>query len=543
MTTSLRQAEQIGADLVVFGELAITGYPPEDLLYRDDFIEKNEAAVVELAKRSNQTAVIVGYVERDPADTNTLYNSAAICANGEIKGNYRKQFLPNTMVFDEKRYFKPGDNAPLWSIAGTKIGLNICEDMWHTKTPCISMANEGAQLLITINGSPFHKDKEQERHQAIKKIATSTKTPMLYVNLVGAQDELVFDGRSTIFNGQGELVAQANAFQEELLVADIITEQKIANREVPLVTGMPTILKPDIEPPIINSAEDPHALTWEALKLGLNSYVINNGFSEVCIGLSGGIDSALTAVLAAECFGAKNVHAIMMPSRYSSDHSITDSELLANNLGINLYKVPIEEAHKTFLNMFEEPLGTDLGITDENLQSRIRGLILMAFSNKFSWLTLATGNKSELAVGYSTLYGDTVGGYAPIKDLWKTEVYELANWFNKTNGASQNPALIPENIINKPASAELRPDQRDDQSLPPYEILDQILEAYVEQNLSPQIIFEMGFKQKQVEDVIRLVNRAEYKRRQTPIGTRISKRAFGKDRRMPITNHFLGEIE
>jgi len=507
-------AQKEDTEVIVFGELSITGYPPEDLVFNKKFIEQNLAALDQIAEQTADITAIVGFIDKDP-DGSSIYNAAAICSNGKIQGTYRKHHLPNYSVFDEKRYFKRGTKTPVWKINGTIIGVTICEDIWESNSPAIKMVEKGAELIITINGSPFHEDAQQERSDTIKSIIKQTRTPLIYTNLVGGQDEIVFDGNSTIYSHEAKPIFKLNSFSEELGFYD-------------LELGQQTNEKQTIE---IHNIDQNNEI-WEALKLGLKSYVQDNGFNTICLGLSGGIDSAITAVIAAEALGKENVKAILMPSKYSSDHSVSDALELCENLGIQSYTVPINPAHDSFLKIFEDPFGSGaLGLTEENLQSRLRGLTLMAFSNRFGWLVAATGNKSELAVGYSTLYGDTVGAYGVIKDVWKTKVFELANWYNDKNGTQ-----IPENTITKPPSAELREDQTDQQSLPPYEVLDEILKKYVEEDLSFDEIVEDGFEENLVTKIITLVNRAEYKRRQCPIGTRITKKAFGKDRRIPITN-------
>jgi len=512
----IKKASSEQCDLVVFGELALTGYPPEDLLYKSDFVEKNLQALQIIAQSTKDCGAIVGFVDQDPDDRSKLFNAAALCFDGKVQGVYHKQKLPNNSVFDEKRYFSHGDDCQPFEFKGKKIGLTICEDIWDPESPAFKAAENGAEVTITINGSPFHKSIRAERNEVAKKVVHQTNKPLVYVNLVGGQDELLFDGHSFILNKDGQTEFQASGFKEELLIHTISSPQKETKSKTRS-----------------NKFEPNLGEIWNALTLGFRSYVLDNGFSKTCVGLSGGIDSALTTVIAVDAIGAENVKAVLMPSRYSSDHSINDSIELCKNLGVEYFQIPIEKAHGAFQDSLANAFNDEIisGLVDENLQSRIRGVILMAFSNRFNCLVAATGNKSELAVGYSTLYGDTVGAYAVIKDLWKTQVYDLANWYNQ-----QGRPEIPQNIIHKPASAELRPDQRDNQTLPPYDVLDKILKQYVELDLSAQDIIEYGFEKTVVNKVVELVNRAEYKRRQCPIGTRISKKAFGKDRRMPITN-------
>ena len=543
---ALAKAEAANCDVAVFAELTIPGYPPEDLVYKRRFIEENKAALQRVAEATGTCAAIIGYLDLDPdADWDApdapyppvVYNAAAVCAEGEVKGSYYKHALPNYDVFDEKRYYTSGTEYPLWSIAGVNVGVCICEDAWIDDGPVNVLADGGAQMLININASPYHFNKMEERYEMLNNRVSETGTPMAYVNLVGGQDELVFDGASVVYTADGELVARAAQFAEQVHVADFeVAEPKPVTLPVTTVTAKSSVSQAGL-PPVLEPILDPLEEIWQALVLGAKDYVHNNGFTEVCFGLSGGIDSALTAAIAADALGPENVHAVMMPSRYSSDHSVTDSEKLCQNLGINVRTIAIEPAHQAFLEMLAASFGTDdPGLTEENLQSRIRGVTLMALANKFGWLVLTTGNKSELAVGYSTLYGDTAGAFAVIKDAWKLQVYALAEDYNRRAGRE----IIPAAILTKAPSAELRPDQRDDQSLPPYEVLDPMLIQLVEQNKTPAELIEAGGDPEVVRRIARLVDVAEFKRRQSPLGTRITKRAFGKDRRMPITNQYRG---
>ena len=553
---AVTQAEEAGCDLAVFGELSICGYPPEDLLFKPKFIEDNRAALARVAEASGDCAVIVGYVDRDESDggepdvaapdlskvpgapaTGAVLNAAAVCANGEVKGRYVKHWLPNYNVFDEKRYFRPGDEYPLWSIAGVTVGVCVCEDMWVDPSPVNVMADGGAQLIVNINASPYHQDKVEARDAMIARRVEETATPLVYVNLVGGQDELVFDGTSVVVDGSGETIARSKQFAEQVQVADFaVTDSKPVSLPVTMVTDRPSASVEGL-PPKLEPLLEPLEEIWEALVLGARDYVHNNGFTDICFGLSGGIDSALTAAIAADALGPDHVHAVMMPSRYSSDHSLSDSEKLCQNLGIEGRTISIEPAHAAFLEMLTPEFETDeWGLTEENMQSRLRGVILMALANKFGWLVLTTGNKSETAVGYSTLYGDTAGAYAVIKDVWKLQVYELARDYNRR----ANREIIPENILTKAPSAELRPDQRDDQSLPPYEVLDPMLAEIVEHNKTAADLIAAGHDPETSKRIARLVDIAEFKRQQSPLGTRITKRAFGKDRRMPITNLYRG---
>ncbi len=543
---ALRRAEQAGCDVAVFPELAIPGYPPEDLVYKRRFVEENQAALERVAAATGDCAAVVGYLHPGPTpDPDSLdapyppviYNAAAVCADGEVKGSYFKHALPNYDVFDEKRYYTPGTEFPLWSIAGVTVGVSICEDMWIDNGPVNVLADGGAQMVININASPYRQGKIEDRNRHLRKRIGETGTPMAYVNLVGGQDELVFDGASVVMDTDGELVARAGQFVEQVHVADFeVTNPKVVTLPVIEVTGTDSRSMVGL-PPVLEPRLEPLEEMWRALVLGARDYVHNNGFTEVCFGLSGGVDSAITAVLAAEALGPEHVHAVMMPSRYSSDHSVSDSEKLCQNLGINSRTVAIEPAHSAFMEMLDPSFGDEpWGLTEENLQSRIRGVTLMALANKFGWLVLTTGNKSELAVGYSTLYGDTAGAYAVIKDVWKLQVYELCRDYNRRAGRE----VIPEAILTKAPSAELRPDQRDDQSLPPYEILDPLLIELVERNRTAAELIEAGGDPDIVTRLARLVDIAEFKRRQSPLGTRVTGRAFGRDRRMPITNQYRG---
>ena len=542
------QAEAAGCDIVAFPELAITGYPPEDLVLKPGFVADNLAALSTVAARTRRCAAVVGYVAAD----RDLYNAAAVCAGGEVLGTYRKRLLPNYAVFDEERYFTPGDaNDPfeLYVIGGVKVGISICEDIWSPTGPLAEQAAGGAELNININGSPFHAGKAHTRERMLATRAADASCALAYVNQVCGQDELVFDGGSMVFDAEGELVARAAMFAEELLITDLVIEPVYRKRlldprgrrtEEPMrlvhVSDQP-VAHTEVAPVRIAPLPDPDAELYHALVLGTRDYVLKNGFTDVVIGLSGGIDSTLVACIAVDALGADHVHGVSMPSRYSSDHSRTDAADLAAMLGIDYRTVAIEPAFNAFLDMTAESFaGRATDLTEENLQSRIRGTTLMALSNKFGWMVLTTGNKSEMAVGYFTIYGDSVGGYAIIKDVLKTRVYDLCRYVNRRDGRE----TINESVITKPPSAELRPDQRDDQSLPPYEVLDPILRLYVEDDRTAAEIVEMGHDEAIVRRVTRLVDINEYKRRQCPPGVRVSVKAFGKDRRLPITNGYRG---
>jgi NAD+ synthase (glutamine-hydrolysing) len=546
---ALGQAEDRGCDLAVFPELAITGYPPEDLLLKPGFVGDNRRALDRVARASRACAAVVGFVDvgRD------LYNAAAVCAFGQVQAVYHKRNLPNYAVFDEQRYFAPGTGAsPLVEVAGVRIGVSICEDAFSPTGPIASQAAGGAELVVNINASPYYANRLAERERMLATRASDASCVLVYVNQVGGQDELVFDGASMVFDAHGDLLARAGQFSEETLVCDVEVLPVFRKRlldprgravEAPLpvvdVTSAPRVDDPaavchgQIAQPL-----PPVQEVYEALVTGTRDYVHKNGFTDVAIALSGGVDSSLVAVIAADAVGPDHVHGVLMPSRYSSDHSLTDAEKLAVELGIDHRVIPIEPAHAAFLDMLAPSFeGLDPDITEENLQSRIRGVAMMALSNKFrGWLVLTTGNKSEMAVGYSTLYGDTAGGFAVVKDVPKLLVYELC----RDRNARAGRPLVPEGVLTKPPSAELRPDQRDDQSLPPYELLDPILEAYVEDDRTAADLVGMGFDAALVERITRLVDTAEYKRRQTPPGVRVTPKAFGKDRRVPITNRYRG---
>jgi NAD+ synthase (glutamine-hydrolysing) len=542
------RAEAAGCDLIAFPELAITGYPPEDLVLKPGFVADNEAALGKLAARTRHCAAVVGFVDED----RDLFNAAAVCANGDVLGTYRKRLLPNYAVFDEARYFTPGDETDpleLYVISGVEVGVSVCEDVWSPDGPLAEQADGGAELAVNINGSPYHRGKGTDRERMLATRAADAHSALVYVNQVGGQDELVFDGCSLVFDAEGHLLARGRPFVEDLVIVDVpippVYRQRLLDPRgrrsqisLPQVSVSPAPIVHDepLSAPIVEPLE-PVAELYAALVLGTGDYCRKNGFSDVVVGLSGGIDSSLVAVIAAEALGAEHVHGVSMPSRYSSDHSRTDAATLAANLGLDYRIISIEPAFAAFLEMLEPSFaGRQPGLTQENIQSRCRGQLLMALSNEFGWMVLTTGNKSELAVGYFTIYGDSVGGYAAIKDVLKTEVYALARYVNERAGRE----VIPEAIITKPPSAELRPDQRDDQSLPPYDVLDPILALYVEEDRTAAEIIELGHDEAIVRRVTRLVDLAEYKRRQSPPGVRVTTKAFGRDRRLPITNGYRG---
>ena len=543
------QAEAAGCDIIAFTELAITGYPPEDLVLKAGFVADNLEALGKVAAHTGRCAAVVGYVAAD----RDIYNAAAMCANGEVLGSYRKRLLPNYGVFDEARYFTPGDASDpyeLYVIGGVKVGISICEDVWSPTGPLADQAAGGAELNININGSPYHFAKVLDRERMLATRAADASCALVYVNQVCGQDELVFDGGSMVFDADGRLVARAAQFVEELLITDVHIEPVYRKRlldprgrrtevEMPLVhvsdasLARQTVAAEQRIAPVLA----PDAELYEALVLGTGDYVRKNGFTDVVIGLSGGIDSTLVACIAVDALGPEHVHGVSMPSRYSSDGSKTDAADLALALGIDLRTIAIEPAFAAYLEMTADSFaGKPADLTEENLQSRVRGATLMALSNKFGWMVLTTGNKSELAVGYFTVYGDSAGGFAVIKDLLKLRVYELCHYVNRRAGR----IIINESVLTKPPSAELRPDQRDDQSLPPYEVLDPILELYVEEDRTASEIIELGHDEALVRRITRLVDLMEYKRRQCPPGVRVSVKAFGKDRRLPITNAYRG---
>ena len=532
------EADAAGCDLVAFPELTLTGYPPEDLVLKAGFVADNQTWLEDFAAKTGDCIAVIGFVD---GSDGVLYNAAAICHRGRIVHRYYKNLLPNYSVFDEERYFTPGDDAAdaatIYRIGGALVGVTICEDIWSPVGPVAAQARAGATLAVSINASPFHRGRLQERVAMIAERARDNSCAVAYVNQMSGQDELVFDGGSMVVDATGAVVARAAQFAEDLLVTSIElpAAQPRAKARVIELTDEPrgtTRASATLVEPLGDLAQ-----VYGALVVGTRDYVSKNGFTDVVIGLSGGIDSALVAAIAVDALGAEHVHGVSMPSRYSSEGSRTDAAKLAANLGVELRTISIEPAFSAYLEMTAESFaGKAADLTEENLQSRVRGTTLMALSNKFNWMVLTTGNKSELAVGYFTLYGDSVGGYAVIKDLLKTTVYELCEFVNARAGRE----VIPRDIITKPPSAELRPDQRDDQSLPAYEVLDPILELYVERDRTASEIIAMGHDEALVRRIARLVDVNEYKRRQGPPGVRVTRKAFGKDRRLPITNGYRG---
>jgi NAD+ synthase (glutamine-hydrolysing) len=517
MTAWSARATEANADVVVFPELAITGYPPEDLVLRPAFVDDNLEAVLRLAKdTAGGCSILTGFVDRTERG---IHNAAALLANGDVVASYHKVKLPNYGVFDEQRTFVPGDAECAVRLAGSELGLSICEDAWAPGAPFDAYAERETPVIININGSPYHRGKAGEREAICRERALETGAWILYVNAVGGQDELVFDGGSLVVSPDGTVRHRAAVFEDDLLVVELDGELSYAES------------RPD--PP-----GEPEEI-YRALVLGLGDYVWKNGFREVVLGLSGGVDSALVAVLAADALGADAVRALAMPSRYSSPESLEDAAAVAARLGVRLDEVEIDAVFSSYLEALEPSFAsTAPGVAEENLQARIRGNLLMAMSNRFGSLVLATGNKSEYAVGYATLYGDMAGGFAPIKDVPKTLVYELVRWRNARDGG-EGP--IPERVVTKPPSAELRPDQKDTDSLPPYDELDPIVEAYVEDDRSPEDLVAQGADRDVVRRVVAMIDRAEYKRRQAAPGIKITPKAFGRDRRMPITNRYRPE--
>jgi NAD+ synthase (glutamine-hydrolysing) len=517
MTAWASRATEAGADVVVFPELAITGYPPEDLVLRPAFVDDNLSALEHLAKRTaGGCSIVTGFVDRTDRG---LHNAAALVANGEIVARYHKVKLPNYGVFDEQRTFVPGAAECAVRLAGSELGLSVCEDAWAPGPPFDAYAARQTPIVLNINGSPYHRGKAGERVEIARDRALETGAWIVYVNTIGGQDELVFDGGSMVVAPDGTLRHRAAMFEEDLLIVDIEGDHSVAED------------RPDWP----NEPED----IYRALELGLGDYVRKNGFEEVVLGLSGGVDSAFVAVLAADALGAGSVRALTMPSRYSSPESAEDATEVARRLRIRLEEVAIDDVFSAYLDALREPFhGTEAGLAEENIQARIRGNLLMAFSNRFGSMVLATGNKSEYAVGYATLYGDMAGGFAPIKDVPKTLVYELVRWRN-AQGPGEGP--IPRRVVSKAPSAELRPDQKDTDSLPPYDQLDPIIDAYVVEDRSPEEIEASGVNPDLVERVVQLIDRAEYKRRQAAPGIKITPKAFGRDRRMPITNRYRPE--
>jgi NAD+ synthase (glutamine-hydrolysing) len=550
---AIDEARSSGVDLLTFPELAVCGYPPEDLLFKPQFITENLRSLEKVVEASPGLTIVAGFV--DPKED--IYNAAAIIHDGRLAGVYHKIYLPNYGVFDENRYFRAGSECPVYIIGGIGVGVNICEDIWYEAGPATTQAYSGAEVIVNISASPYHVGKGSFRERMVATRAADNVAIFAFCNLVGGQDELVFDGNSMVLDEKGRLIAKGKQFEEDLIITDLDVESVFRTRlhdprwrkvtplmegqgwretrivvsEVPLGSPKPTIPRRQHEMRGLPGE------VYDALLLGTRDYVRKNGFEKVLIGLSGGIDSSLVAAIAVDALGKSNVVGVAMPSRYSSPGSVSDTELLAKNLDIKLMTIPIKKGFQAYLDMLAEAFeGTDPNVAEENIQARIRGNILMALSNKFGWLVLTTGNKSEMATGYTTLYGDMAGGFAVIKDVPKTMAYELARYRNSLAGSE----LIPSTVINKPPSAELKPDQKDVDSLPPYELLDPVLTAYVEEDKSVEQIIAKGIDEEVVKRAARLVDTSEYKRRQAPPGVKTTPRAFGRDRRLPITNRFKG---
>jgi NAD+ synthase (glutamine-hydrolysing) len=544
----LEEARDAGAELVLFPELAVTGYPPEDLLLRPGFLRAAAKSLEAIAAETKGIAALVGtpHLDRD------LFNACAVCVDGEVKAMYRKQFLPNYGVFDEDRYFQSGRGLILLRCGETLVGPTVCEDIWQPGPPATDLALAGAHVVANISASPFHLGKGTEREEMLATRARDNSCWIAFVNAVGAQDELIFDGHSLVLDEEGRVVVRGPAFEEALLVVDVDATTAIARRlrdarrralararrelpDPPVVEIPAREQRGESVPPVVAPVLDELEQMRLALELGLRDYVEKNGFRDVVLGVSGGIDSALTAALAAEALGPEHVVCVSMPSRYSSEATRTDAKRVAQTLGARLIELPIEPIVEAVGNALAEPFaGTEAGIAEENVQSRIRGLLVMALSNKFGWLPLATGNKSELSVGYATLYGDMAGGFALLKDVYKTDVYRLARHLNER----ARRELIPQTVLDRAPSAELRADQLDEDSLPPYPQLDRVLEAYVELDSSREELTTDGFDPEVVDRAVGMIDRAEYKRRQAPPGVKLRPKAFGRDRRVPITNRW-----
>jgi NAD+ synthase (glutamine-hydrolysing) len=550
---AIKLARSSGVDLLTFPELAVCGYPPEDLLFKPEFIAENLKSLDKIAKESSGIDIILGFVDEV---NKGIYNAAAIIHDGRLAVIYHKIYLPNYGVFDEDRYFQAGSECPVFVIAGVNVGVNVCEDIWFESGPAKTQAYSGAELIINISASPYHFGKGSFREKMITARASDNVAIVAFNNLVGGQDELVFDGNSLIVDEKGQLLARGKQFEEDFIITDLdiksvaktrhnhpkwqkeavslkkqagVKSEKILISDKPLAAKKPKIPSRTAE---VNGFPEE---VYNALVLGTRDYIRKNGFEKVLIGLSGGLDSSLVATVAVDALGKENVVGVAMPSPYSSPGSVSDATLLTDNLGIQLLTVRIDKIFKSYLNTLRNSFaGKEPDVTEENLQARIRGNILMALSNKFGWLVLTTGNKSEMATGYSTLYGDMAGGFAVIKDIPKTMAYKLVEYRNSLSAQD----VIPVSVIKKTPSAELRPDQKDTDTLPPYELLDPILTAYVEEDKSVRQIIDTGYDEAVVRRVARLVDMSEYKRRQAPPGIKITPRAFGRDRRLPITSKF-----
>ena len=535
---TLEEAEKINSDIVVFPELCVTGYPPEDLLLRESFVGKNFAVLEEIAEFSGRTSGVIGFVDRsleeqtmDNVDRN-ITNAAAIVQNGDVKGIYHKCYLPNYSVFDEARYFAKGTKPEeIFWYEDIAVGINICEDVWINNGPAEEQVKKGASLIININASPFDINKTESRKVNVRDKAKKLKVPILYLNMVGGQDELVFDGGSFLVDADGNIIYEAEQFSEEIFSFDLELEIKNVKSENKLIVNEK---KSDLPPLKTSDSLSELESMYAALKMGLSDYVEKNNFKKVLVGLSGGIDSALTATIAVDALTSDNVIGVAMPSKFNPKSSLDDAKELADNLNIELKTINIEETAEKFRNLLKDNLNDDLkSVVDENIQSRIRGNILMGLSNQLGAMVVSTGNKSEMAVGYSTLYGDLVGGFALLKDVYKTEVYKLSDYRNSIS------KVIPQNIIEKKPSAELSEDQYDSDSLPEYDLLDKILKMYIELDYSSEKIINSDIDKEVVFDILEKIDRNEYKRKQVAPGVKLTSRAFGKDRRMPITNTYI----
>jgi NAD+ synthase (glutamine-hydrolysing) len=555
ISESIARARDEGAALVVLPELSLTGYPPEDLLLKTTFLEAAGEALQELAGQTHDIAAVVGYPEK----AEDVYNSAAVLADGAVVATYRKMYLPNYGVFDEQRYFQSGAEAAIVELNGIPLGLSICEDIWEPGPPAMTEALAGAQVILNLSASPYRMGVGARRERMLIQRAVDNLTAVVFVNTVGGQDELVFDGHSLAIDQDGEVLARAPQFAEALTLCTIdpraITAARLRETRHRANVRRQRRAGPIAEPPVFTLASltteteseadvvsgdvagtlSEEAEVYTALRTGLHDYVEKNGFEHVVIALSGGIDSALAALVAADALGPDRVTCVSMPSPYSSEGTRNDARTIAENLGVDFREIGIEQAMHAYEEMLSEAFeGREPDVAEENVQARIRGNVVMALSNKFGWLVLATGNKSELSVGYATLYGDMAGGFAVLKDVYKTWVYRLVRWRNEQDGRE----LVPASVLDRPPSAELRHEQRDEDSLPSYDLLDRILEGYIEDDLDAVELVHRGLPAEDVERVIRMVDRAEYKRRQAPPGIKISSRAFGRDRRLPITNRY-----
>jgi len=546
----LEEARSAGVDLAVFPELAVTGYPPEDLLLRPGFVRAARESLDAIAAATYGITALVGV----PLFEGDLFNACAVCADGAVQAVYRKRFLPNYGVFDEDRYFASGRELVVLEIAGAKVGITICEDMWQPGPPATDLALAGAELLVNLSASPFHVGRERDREAMFRTRARDNICFVAFCNMVGGQDELIFDGHSLVLDDEGDVLARAPGFEECLVVVDVEPTAVIGRRlrdvrrralarELPEAPALTTVTLASRErdgdartAPVVPFADELEQMR-QALVLGLRDYVRKNGFAEIVVGVSGGIDSALTAALAVEALGPERVHCVSMPSRYSSEGTRDDARHLAENLGCDFRELPIEPVVVAFGETLAAPFaGREPDLAEENVQARIRGTLLMALSNKFGWLLVATGNKSEMSVGYATLYGDMAGGFALLKDVFKTDVFRLSRHLNERAGRE----VVPVSTIERAPSAELRADQLDEDSLPPYDALDRVLEAYVEEDRSLEELRSDGFDPDVVQRAVGLIDRAEYKRRQAPPGVRLRPKAFGRDRRTPITNRWRG---